>query len=483
MNLTNLSITESLKLLRSKEVSSGELTKSHLDRIGLLDEKLQTYLFVDHEGASQKAENLDKSGDFSLPLSGVCFSVKDAILTSDMPSTAGSKILRGFLSPYDATVVNKIREAGAIVLGKGNMDEFGMGSSTENSGYQETRNPWDLERVPGGSGGGSAAAVAADMAVAGLGEDTGGSIRQPASFTGTVGLKTTYGLVSRYGVVAYASSLDQVGPVTKNVTDCAYLLNIIAGIDPYDANSLNTSDEYLTGLGEVNLNSLKIGLPKEYFGEGVSKEITDLIRSIATKLESLGTSIEEVSLPHSEEALSVYYIVALSEASSNLARYDGIRYGPRAKASSVLETYLKTREEGFGDEVKRRIILGTYALSAGYADEFYKKAVAVQHLIRQDFLEAFHKVDLLIGPTTPTTAFKFNSTSKPLEMYLNDVLTVPINLAQIPALSIPVGLLNGLPAGLQIIGPHLGEKKVLQLAKKIEELVEFDKLGEPHGIS
>jgi aspartyl-tRNA(Asn)/glutamyl-tRNA(Gln) amidotransferase subunit A len=482
MNLTNLSIIESLSLLREKKVSATELVSSHIERIEKLDGELGAFLYIDHQGAIKKAEELDRRSDFSNTLSAVPFAIKDSILTSDMPSTAGSKILKGFVSPYNATVVEKIKNAGAIVLGKTNMDEFGMGSSTENSGYQKTLNPWDFARVPGGSGGGSAVAVAADLAVAGLGEDTGGSIRQPAAFTGTVGLKPTYGLVSRYGVVAYASSFDQVGPVTKNVLDSAYLFNIISGPDDNDATSLSYTQDYFSEIDMGELKGLKIGLPKEYFDEGIDRSIAEKVRWVAKHLESIGVEIVEVSLPHSGEALSVYYIIALSEASSNLARYDGIRFGPRAKSSSVVETYLKTRAEGFGAEPKRRIILGTYALSAGYADEFYKRAVAVRQLINQDFLEAFQKVDLLLGPTTPTTAFKFDSNATPLEMYMNDILTVPVNLSGIPALSIPIGLLGNLPVGLQIIGPRLGEKKIFQVAKKIEDMVGFDKLGEPYGI-
>lgn len=470
-------------MLRNKELSAAEITRAHLDRIEKLDPKLHAFLYIDKQGAQEKAEILDKSSDFSAPMAGVPLALKDVITTTDMPTTAASKILEGYVSPYEATVTSKLREAGAIFLGKTNLDEFAMGSSTENSGYQKTMNPWDLERVPGGSGGGSATAVTADLTVAALGTDTGGSIRQPAAFTGSVGLKPTYGLVSRYGVIALASSLDQVGPVTKNVSDCAYLLDIIAGLDPNDATNLMHRENYYEGLNEFELKGLKIGLPKEYFGAGINPQISAQIKELVHKIELAGAFVEEVSVPHSEEALSVYYIILPSEASSNLARYDGIRYGARAQATSVLDTYLKTRELGLGDEPKRRIILGTYALSAGYADEFYKKAVTVQQLIRQDFVEAFKKVDLMISPTAPSVAFKFGAASTPLQMYMNDILTLPINLAGNCAISIPAGLVDNLPIGLQIIGPHLGEKKVLQLAKKIEDFVQFDKLGEPHGIA
>jgi aspartyl-tRNA(Asn)/glutamyl-tRNA(Gln) amidotransferase subunit A len=357
-----------------------------------------------------------------------------------------------------------------------------MGSSTENSSYQLTKNPWDRARVPGGSGGGSAAAVAADLAVAALGTDTGGSIRQPAAFTGTVGLKTTYGRVSRYGVVALASSLDQVGPVTKNVTDAARLLSVIAGADENDATSLpGKAEAYEAGLDDLKLKGLRIGLAKEYFGSGVDEGIRDAVITMTEKLEELGAKIDWVSLPTSEQALSVYYIILPSEASTNLSRYDGIRFGKRAQASSVLETYLKSRSSYLGAEPKRRIMLGTYALSAGYYDAYFRKASEVRQLIRDDFHRAWEKFDLLISPTTPTTAFKFGAKKTPLEMYMNDILTLPSNLAGNTALSVPVGLLEGLPVGLQIIGPELSEKKVLQLGKKIEDLAQFEKLEKLDG--
>ncbi len=474
MNLKGLGITETLRMLRSKEISALELVRDQLTHIEKMDPTFRAYLFVDQQGALKEAEQRDRQGTFDLPLSGVPIAIKDVICTTDSPTTAGSKILQGYVSPYQATVVKKLKDAGAIIIGKTNCDEFAMGSSTENSAYQKTLNPWDPSTVPGGSGGGSAAAVAADLAVAALGTDTGGSIRQPASFTGTVGLKPTYGRVSRYGVVALASSLDQVGPVTKNVTDAAILLAVIAGADENDATSTQEKvANYSRDLDKLKIKGLKIGLPKEYFGSGVDEEIKEQVQAVAKKLEDLGAAVDWVSLPTSEQALSVYYIILPSEASSNLARYDGIRYGARAQATSALATYLKSREAGLGAEPKRRIMLGTYALSAGYFDAYYKKAVQVQQLIRDDFDQSFKKFDLLISPTTPTTAFKFGARTSPLAMYMNDILTLPSNLAGNTAISIPIGLSNGLPVGIQVIGPHWSEEVVLQTAKQIENLVKF----------
>lgn len=476
MNLQGLTILETKKLLQGKQVSALELAQDLLHHIGQTDPKIGSYLYVDKEGVLKEAEARDKAGLFDLPLAGVPIAVKDVIATVAMPTTAGSKILQGYLSPYDATVVTKLHQAGAIIVGKTNLDEFAMGSSTENSAYQKTVNPWDHTRIPGGSGGGSAAAVAADLAVAALGTDTGGSIRQPAAFTGTVGLKPTYGRVSRYGIVALASSLDQVGPVTKNVSDAAALLNIISGLDNSDATSLPAPvPDYLKNLDKLDLKKMRIGLPIEYFGSGVDAEILRQVKEVAKKLQQLGADVVEVSLPNSEQALSVYYVIMPSEASSNLARYDGIRFGKRHSGKDVLDIYLKTRAAGFGDEPKRRIVLGTYALSTGYYEAFYQQAVAARQAVRQDFDNVFKRVDLLIAPTTPTTAFKFGEMSSPLAMYMNDILTIPSNLAGNTAISIPIGLAAGLPVGLQIIGPHLAEEKLLQLAKKIEDIVEWPK--------
>lgn len=481
MNLKNLTITQSLKLLRDKEVSCLELVQDQLDHIDKFDSKIGSYLYVDQAGALKAAEARDKEGSYELPLAGVPLAIKDVLVTSDMPTTAGSKTLEGYLSPYDATAVKKLKAAGAILLGKTNCDEFAMGSSTENSAYQATKNPWDLTRVPGGSGGGSAAAVAADLAVAALGTDTGGSIRQPAAFTGTVGLKPTYGRVSRYGVVALASSLDQVGPVTKSVEDAARLLSVIAGFDENDATSLKEAvPTYEAGLRDLRIKGLKVGLPKEYFGQGVDQAVKDAVTTFAETLAEQGAKVDWVSLPTSEQALAVYYIILPSEASSNLARYDGVRFGKRHNAVSVLDLYLKTRSGYLGPEPKRRIMLGTYALSSGYYDDYYVKATKVQHLIRADFERVWQKFDLLVSPTSPTTAFKFGSTKTPLEMYMNDILTLPSNLAGNTSLSVPIGLVEGLPVGLQIIGPHLSEKKVLQLGRRVEEMAQFEKLEKLH---
>jgi len=484
MNLKNLTISQTLKMLRSKETTAAELVRDQLGHIKKLNGQLKAYLYLDEAGALKEAEERDRTGRFDLPLAGVPIAVKDVIATRDMPTTAGSKILTGYLSPYDATVVTRLKDAGAILLGKTNCDEFAMGSSTENSAYGATKNPWDPSTVPGGSGGGSAAAVAADLAVAALGTDTGGSIRQPAAFTGTVGLKPTYGRVSRYGVVALASSLDQVGPVTKDVADAGLLLSVIAGEDPNDATSLREPiEDYGAGLDGLKLKGLKIGLPKEYFGGGVEGAVKDTVLKVTKQLAELGAKVDWVSLPTSEQALSVYYVLLPSEASANLARYDGIRFGQRVEAASVLETYFKSRGKGLGPEPKRRIMLGTYALSAGYFDAYYKKAKEVQQLIRDDFDRSFASFDLLISPTAPTTAFKFGARKTPLAMYMNDILTLPSNLAGNTALSVPVGLSDGLPVGLQIIGPHLAEKKVLQLGKIIEGLAQFSNLEKRNELS
>lgn len=474
MNLNGLTITQTLKMLKEKQISCVELVSDQLDHIKKSDPKIGAYLHVDTQGALRQAAALDKMGTYDAPLAGVPIALKDVLCTTDSPTTAGSKILAGYVSPYEATVVKKLRQAGAIIIGKTNCDEFAMGSSTENSAYQKTSNPWDTSRVPGGSGGGSAAAVAADLAVAALGTDTGGSIRQPASFTGTVGLKPTYGRVSRFGVVALASSLDQVGPVTKDVTDSAHLLGVIAGGDPGDATSSPTPvPNYTASLDTMDLKQIRIGLPKEYFGSGVDASVKEAVEAVARKLTTTGAKVDWVSLPTSEQALSVYYLILPSEASSNMARYDGIRYGQRRTQDSVLETYLTTRQAGLGEEPKRRIMLGTYALSAGYYDAYYKKATEVRQIIREDFDQAWSKFDLLISPTTPTTAFKFGAKKTPLQMYMNDILTLPANLAGNTAISIPVALDSGLPVGLQIIGPAFQEQKVLCLAKKIEDIVKF----------
>ena len=401
--------------------------------------------------------------------------VKDNFLTRGVRTTCASKILGDFMPPYDATAITRMRDAGAVITGKTNLDEFAMGSSTENSAFFPTRNPWDRERVPGGSSGGSAAAVAADQCVAAVGTDTGGSIRQPAAFCGVVGLKPTYGRVSRYGIIAFASSMDQVGPVTKDVRDCALMLEAVAGRDPADSTSVDRPvPRYSEGLtGEIR--GLRIGVPKEYFVSGMVPEVEQAVRDAIRLLGKNGAVVEEISLPHTEYAVAVYYIVATAEASSNLARYDGMRFGHRAEARDLTETYMLTRDEGFGVEVKRRIMLGTYALSAGYYDAYYLKAQRVRTLIKRDFDAAFQRCDVIVTPTAPTAAFKIGEKIQdPLQMYLSDIYTISVNLAGLPALSLPCGFdQGGMPIGLQIIGKHFDEPTVLRLAHAYEQATEW----------
>ncbi|MCL6616847.1 MAG: Asp-tRNA(Asn)/Glu-tRNA(Gln) amidotransferase subunit GatA, partial [Anoxybacillus ayderensis] len=410
-------------------------------------------------------------------LFGMPIGIKDNIVTKGLRTTCASKILYNFDPIYDATVMERLHEADAITIGKLNMDEFAMGSSTENSGFQLTRNPWDLERVPGGSSGGSAAAVAAGEVPFALGSDTGGSIRQPAAFCGVVGLKPTYGRVSRYGLVAFASSLDQIGPITRNVEDNAYLLQVISGVDPMDSTSANVDvPDYVSAL-TGDIQGLKIAVPKEYLGEGVSEEVRQSVLNALKVLEGLGATWEEASLPHSKYALATYYLLASSEASANLARFDGVRYGYRTdNAKNLIDMYKQTRSEGFGNEVKRRIMLGTFALSSGYYDAYYKKAQKVRTLIKQDFENVFEKYDVIIGPTTPTPAFKIGEkTSDPLTMYANDILTIPVNLAGVPGISVPCGFVNGLPVGLQIIGKHFDESTIYRVAHAFEQATDYHK--------
>jgi aspartyl-tRNA(Asn)/glutamyl-tRNA(Gln) amidotransferase subunit A len=408
---------------------------------------------------------------------GIPIAVKDNFLTRGLRTTCASKILGDFLPPYDATAIKRIRDAGAVITGKTNLDEFAMGSSAENSAFFPTRNPWNMERVPGGSSGGSAAAAAADQCIAALGTDTGGSIRQPAAFCGMVGLKPTYGRVSRYGIIAFASSMDQVGPITKDVRDCALMLEAIAGHDPADSTSADRPvprySEALTG----DVKGLRLGVPKEYFITGIAPEVEQAVRDAIRLLEKNGAVVEEISLPHTEYAVAVYYIVATAEASSNLARYDGMRFGHRAGGKDLLETYMLSREEGFGPEVKRRIMLGTYALSAGYYDAYYLKAQRVRALIKQDFHAAFQRCDAILTPTAPTTAFKIGEKiADPLQMYLSDIYTISVNLAGLPALSLPCGFDgDGMPIGLQIIGKHFDEATVLRLAHAYEQATEWHK--------
>lgn len=476
MEIVGLTIKEAHKGLMEKRFSVRELTETHLSRIENSDKDIQAYLSTDKDGALGAAGDVDiaiAKGENLGPLAGIPIAMKDNILVKDLPATAGSKILKDYISSYDATITSRLRDERAIFIGKTNLDEFAMGSSTENSGFNVTKNPHDKSRVPGGSSGGSAAAVAADMAIAGLGTDTGGSVRQPAAFCGVVGLKPTYGAVSRFGLIAMASSLDQAGPLTKTVEDAAILFNVIKGYDSLDATSASNK-EYKNLLNPKieEVKKLSIGVPKEYFVEGLSKEVGASIEKSIKSLEKLGLKTKEISLPHTKYALSVYYIVMPAEASTNLARYDGIRYGTRNEALNLLELYENNRGEGFGSEVKRRIILGTFALSAGYYDAYYDKAQRVRALIKKDFDKAFESVDIILTPTAPTTAFKIGErTDTPLEMYLSDVFTVPASLAGLPAVSIPSKENEGnLPIGFQLIGKHWREADILGIGQFYEKL-------------
>ncbi|TYP56180.1 Asp-tRNA(Asn)/Glu-tRNA(Gln) amidotransferase subunit GatA [Thermosediminibacter litoriperuensis] len=475
MKLYELTIHEVRELLAKKEISSEDLTKAVLERIDQVEEKIRAFLTIDREGALEKSRKIDEEADFSGALAGIPGAVKDNICTKNLKTTCASKILGNFIPPYDATVSKKLKADNAVILGKTNMDEFAMGSSTENSGFFITRNPWDLERVPGGSSGGSAAAVAAGECIFALGSDTGGSIRQPASYCGVVGLKPTYGRVSRYGLVAYASSLDQIGPITKDVTDCALVLNAISGWDECDSTSVNMPVPDYTESLVADVKGMKIGLPKEYLGEGIDREVREAVLAAARTFESLGAACEEISLPHTEYALWAYYIIAPAEASSNLARYDGIRYGVRAAGyGDLIDLYKKTRSEGFGPEVKRRIMLGTYALSSGYYDAYYLKAQKVRTLVKSDFDRAFEKYDVIISPTAPTAAFRIGEkTGDPLKMYMSDVCTIPVNMAGLPAISIPCGFSQGMPVGLQIIGKAFDEATIIRAAYTFEQATDY----------
>ncbi|MCR4401389.1 MAG: Asp-tRNA(Asn)/Glu-tRNA(Gln) amidotransferase subunit GatA [Firmicutes bacterium] len=481
MRACELTAHELRDVVRRREASVEEVVRSSLDRIAEVDESVCAYVTVARERALAKARLADERlarGEPARPLEGIPIALKDNMCTKGIETTCSSKILRGFVPPYDATVVGLLESAGAVIIGKTNMDEFAMGSSTENSGFFPTRNPWDLGRVPGGSSGGSAAAVAADEAVAALGSDTGGSVRQPASFCGVVGLKPTYGLVSRYGLIAFASSLDQIGPLTKDVRDCALVLSVIAGHDPRDSTSVPREPcDYLKAL-VPDVRGLRIGVPREYFGDGMSPAVRAAVGAALKTFQDMGAILADVSLPHSEYALATYYIVAPAEASSNLARYDGVRYGYRSRESSdCVSMMVRTRSEGFGAEVKRRIMLGTYTLSAGYYEAYYLKALKVRTLITRDFDRAFEECDCLVSPTSPTVAFRFGErTEDPLAMYLSDVYTVTANLVGIPAVSIPCGFgEDGMPVGLQILGKHYGEGTVLRVAYAFEQAAGFHK--------
>ena len=480
MSLAALTLDDAGKRLRKREFSSAELTEAVFQRIAASDNKIHAYLTVARDTALAQARQADKrlKQDSGIsPLLGIPIAVKDNFLTCGLRTTCASKILGEFVPPYDATTVQKLRAAGAVITGKTNLDEFAMGSSAENSAFFPTRNPWNLERIPGGSSGGSAAAVASDQCIAALGTDTGGSIRQPAACCGIVGLKPTYGRVSRYGIVAFASSMDQVGPMTKDVRDAALLLEAIAAYDPADSTSVDRAvPQYASALMD-GVKGLRLGIPKEYFVAGMQAEVERVVRTAIRELEKSGAVIEEISLPHTEYAVAVYYIVATAEASSNLARYDGMRYGRRAHAKDLTETYMISRDEGFGAEVKRRIMLGTYALSAGYYDAYYLKAQKVRTLIKRDFDAAFKRCDVIVTPTAPTTAFKLGEkTQDPLQMYLSDIYTISINLAGLPALSLPCGFdSEGMPVGLQIIGKPFDESTIFRVAYNYEQATEWHK--------
>ncbi len=472
MELWELTIWHARRLLDQREITSLELTRSLLERISSVEEKVRAFLALAGERALDQAREADRrlnSGERT-PLLGIPLALKDVLCTRDLPTTCGSRILENFVPPYDATVVERLRKQGAVFLGKTNMDEFAMGSSTEHSAFGPTRNPWDLERIPGGSSGGSAAAVAAQECLGALGSDTGGSIRQPAACCGIVGMKPTYGRVSRYGLVAFASSLDQIGPMTKDVQDCALLLSAIVGHDPRDSTSVPMPpQDYAQGL-KGELKDLRVGYLQEE--QGVEPDVLEAIRRSLELLESLGARLVPVTIPRLSHALAAYYLVAPAEASSNLARYDGVKYGFRCgEEGGLLEMYRCSRSKGFGKEVKRRIMLGTYALSAGYYEAYYLKACQVRTLLMEDFRRAFELCDVIISPTAPTTAFKLGEKLQdPIQMYLSDYFTIPVNLAGLPALSLPCGLdRQGLPIGLQIIGAHFQEERVLQVAYGFEQ--------------
>jgi aspartyl-tRNA(Asn)/glutamyl-tRNA(Gln) amidotransferase subunit A len=470
---TELTIHELGARFRRRELTPSEAARAYLARIEALDPQVKAYLTVTAEPALAMAADADAryaAGAPRGPVDGVPIAVKDVLCTRGIRTTCGSRILEHFVPPYDATAVARLAEAGAVLLGKLNMDEFAMGSSTENSGFHPTRNPWDLTRVPGGSSGGSAAAVAAGLAGAALGTDTGGSIRQPAAFCGDVGLKPTYGRVSRYGLVAFASSLDQIGPLARDVEDAALVLQVIAGHDPMDSTSVDVPvPDYRAEL-DRGMAGLTIGIPAEYFIEGLDPEVEAAVRAAIRTLEELGARSEPVSLPHTEYGLAAYYLIAPAEASSNLARYDGVKYGLRVpRARDLIEMSSRTRAAGFGAEVKRRVMLGTYALSAGYYDAYYGQAQRVRTLVRRDFQQAFARVDLIAAPTTPGVAFKFGERGDPLQMYLNDVFTIPVNLAGLPGISVPAGFtMAGLPIGLQLIGRAFDEATLLRVAAAYE---------------
>lgn len=479
MSLFNLRLSEVHDRLHHRDLSVQELVEASVARISETDAKIGAFLTLNEDGALAQAKAMDASVTAERGLLyGLPAGIKDNIVTEGLRTTCASQFLSNYDPIYDATVVEKLKTAQSVTIGKLNMDEFAMGGSNENSSFQLTRNPWDTDRVPGGSSGGSAASVAAGQVYFSLGSDTGGSIRQPAAYCGIVGLKPTYGLVSRYGLVAFASSLDQIGPLTKNVEDSAYVLQAIAGHDKRDTTSANVEIPDYTSALTGDIKGLRIGVAKEYLGEGIDPQVKARVMEALKTFEALGAEWEEVSLPHTDYAIATYYLLASSEASSNLARFDGVRYGVRAEnPANLLDLYKKSRSEGFGPEVKRRIMLGTYALSSGYYDAYYKKAQQVRTLIKRDFDQAFERFDLIVGPTAPTTAFRIGEqVGDPLTMYLNDICTIPVSLAGVPAISVPCGLADGLPVGLQIIGKPFDESTVLRAAHAFEGMTEFHKL-------
>lgn len=479
--LTGLTLGEARAKLRDRSISAVELTRAHLEQIAQRDSSLHAFLNVVGERALEKAADADRAlaNGEDRPLLGIPLAIKDVLSTQGIETTCGSKILKDYVPVFSATCVRKLEDAGAILLGKTNLDEFAMGSSTENSAYGASRNPWDIERVPGGSSGGSAVAVSAHMALGAVGTDTGGSIRLPAAYCGIVGMKPSYGRVSRYGLVAFGSSLDCPGPMARTVEDAARLLGVMAGYDPLDSTSMDAPVPDYTAALTGDVKGLKIGLPREYFVDGMQAEVAASVRAAVQQLADLGAEIVEISLPYTDYAIPVYYIIAPAEASANLARFDGIRFGPRIERGNMWDTYRATRGEGFGAEVKRRIMLGTYALSAGYYDAYYGKAQQVRTLIKADFEKAFEQVDVIAAPVSPTTAFKFGAnTADPIQMYLEDVFTVPASLAGVCGLSLSCGMdSDELPVGLQLIGPAFGEERLFRVAHAYEQATEWHKMS------
>ena len=485
MNITELTVHELQEKIKNKELTTTEITKAYIDRINEKEKDVQAFVTTLTEDAKNEAEDIENkinNGENLGNFAGIPIGIKDNICTKGIKTTCSSKMLENFVSPYDATVIEKLKKENLITLGKLNMDEFAMGGSTEYSYFKKTKNPWNLNKVPGGSSGGSAAAVAANMVPWALGSDTGGSIRQPASFCGVVGLKPTYGLVSRYGLVAFASSLDQIGPITKDVEDCAILLNLIAGHDEKDTTSSNKEKIDYTKCLKKDIKGLRIGVPKEFFGEGINKEVKETLEKAINKYKELGAEVEEFSLDIAKYALATYYIIACAEASSNLGRFDGIRYTYRTpEYKNLKEIYKKSRSEGFGAEVKRRIILGTYVLSSGYYDAYYKKAQQVRTLVMNEFNKGFEKYDIILTPTSPTVAFNIGSkTNNPLEMYLADICTVSVNIAGLPGISIPCGVdKEGMPIGMQLIGNKFCEETILNAAYAYEQAIKFREKYKP----